>query len=221
MNWFSFALQGEVSAFKKGNFRSPKDYHLSSVRDSVDSEVSESSAYPSARSSVDLSSDSEQERTCQQSASHTGTNSVYSEDRTSTAAHSNISTEEFCEVTNSVDNNDKPDQNSGNAESLRGRNRSECDSAVTEGSVELAEEGRRLVESMEVDSTEDVTVKTRTVDGVVRNTGKIQRPSVCDSSTSVSEETCSVSSLEQSHVEQPGCSSDIHRAVASEFVSRG
>ncbi|KAK3101462.1 hypothetical protein FSP39_003787 [Pinctada imbricata] len=214
----------KVDSSKKGSFVSPMDCTFSSTHESVDGEISESSAYPSARSSVDLSSDSEQERTCRSDISHTGK-----------ASHSDglslrgnllqnrtvPSGEDFCEVSNSVDNPNLGQNASVFESAMDGDEKSfECDSRIAlnqvVGGLERHDSSEsRTIESMEVDSTEGITVKHRNVhvdsaESITCDSQEVtvRRPSICDS-TSVSEDSCQVSSMETIQEEQPQCSSDV------------
>ncbi|XP_078341508.1 uncharacterized protein LOC111110637 isoform X3 [Crassostrea virginica] len=167
---------------KKRTFMSPRDLQRASIRDSMESEVSDSSVTVSARLSVDQSSDSEHEpNLCPQkvTGSTSGSSIIHSElvsmeDRTSGNDQSLLSdTSHTCEVTNSSEEDhsinsgvqgevEKLDSTSDSAPCPRGLNIVEEDETVSSGeqqvrpSVEEAEEEEVEVEDPSVSADMEV-----------------------------------------------------------------
>lgn len=191
---------------------SPRDLRKASIRDSMESEVSDSSVTVSSRLSVDQSSDSEHEQTlCPQKV--TGSNSIIHselvsmEDRTSGIDQSLLSdTSHTCEVTNSSAEEDhslscggqeegeKLDSTSDSVQRPVGLNIVEEDKNVSSGqqarpSVVEEEEEEVEVEDESVSVDMDVGAVDSTEDQQKNST---TRRSVCDSTSR--SDTCSIGS---------------------------
>lgn len=190
---------------------SPRDLRKASIRDSMESEVSDSSVTVSSRLSVDQSSDSEHEQTlCPQKV--TGSNSIIHselvsmEDRTSGIDQSLLSdTSHTCEVTNSSaeedhsmscggqEEGDKLDSTSDSVQRPVGLNIVEEDENVSSGqqsrpSVVEEEEEEVEVEDESVSVDMDVDAVDSTEDQQKNSTTR----SVCDSTSR--SDSCSIGS---------------------------
>ncbi|XP_048739545.2 inactive histone-lysine N-methyltransferase 2E-like isoform X2 [Ostrea edulis] len=204
-------IQEEVKAFspinppkvdipKKRPFLSPRDLRKASIRDSMESEVSDSSATVSSRLSIDQSSDSEQEHTlCPQkvtgSAITIHSEMVSMEDRTSSSDQSDTS--HTCEVTNSLEEDqtvncgvqsevDKLDSTSDSVQRPVGLNVVEEDASVSSGQQQVRQSEAVLEEVEMEDQSVSVNMETDPVEvDSTEDQRKNQEPrkSVCDSTS--------------------------------------
>ncbi|XP_061178866.1 inactive histone-lysine N-methyltransferase 2E-like isoform X2 [Saccostrea echinata] len=191
---------------KKRAFVSPRDLRKASIRDSMESEVSDSSATVSSRVSVDQSSDSEQELSvCPQKVTGSSSSSTFHtelvsmEDRTSGNDQSLLSdTSHTCEVTNSSEEDqsvncgvhvetDKLDSTSDSVQRPLGLNVVEEDENVSSGLQGRQAEALSEEEEVEVEDQSvsvNLEVDPMEVDSTEDQREKpILRRSVCDSTS--------------------------------------